>query len=134
MVRYLACPRETTGTALQATQGVACDGFPANRVLSNLCFAPNRDFFLFFVVFLCFSMESLQNRRMTNCSTVGNPLKNQRKTTKNVKNLRFGAKQRLARTRFARKPSQATPEWSGVQFPAVSRDQARFSNLTVVPL
>ena len=57
-------------------------------------------------------------------------MKNQRKTTKNVKNLRFGAKQRLARTRFARKPSQATPEMVWSTIPVISCGQARFLSVS----
>ena len=48
----LAPGRETIGIALQTTQGVAYDGFLANRVLRNRSFALKRDFYKFFVVFL----------------------------------------------------------------------------------
>ena len=48
----LACFLETTGVVLQTTQGVAYDGFLANRVLRNHSFAPKHDFYTFWVVFL----------------------------------------------------------------------------------
>ena len=48
----LACPRETTGIALQTTQGVARARFLTNRVWYTSSFAPKRDFSSFYADFL----------------------------------------------------------------------------------